>query len=103
MPSVFEIPLSPFAESFQIEINSATYYMRTHWNGALQRWTLDIGRSADNWIICNIALVAGQNLLMQHDHMKLGFELWVQVDGQPEEDVGIEGFGEESALLVIVR
>lgn len=99
----FEIPLNPYAEKFQIDINGQSYFMRTHWNDALACWTLDLGHSAEKLLICNMALVAGRNLLMQHEHLNLGFELWVQVDGKPEADVGIEGFGAESALLVVIR
>lgn len=100
---VFEIPLQPNAEKFQIEINGTNYFMRTHWNDALNCWTLDLGHSAEKLLICNLALVAGCNLLMQHEHLNLGFELWVQVDGKPEADIGIEGFGAESALMVVIR
>lgn len=99
----FELPLNPYAETFQVEIGGKSYMMRTHWNNALQRWTMDLGTSNERWMICNMALVAGQNLLMQHDHLKLGFQLWVQMDGKPEEEPGIEGFGKESTLLVVTE
>lgn len=49
----FEIPLNTFAEEFNVEINSVNYLLRTKWNEPLQAWTLDIGRSENDWLIRN--------------------------------------------------
>lgn len=101
--SIFRIPLNAFAEQFQIEIDGKTYQMRTHWNDPTKRWTLDIGRSGEEWLVCNIALVAGVDLLAQHRHLGFTFGLYVQVDGDPYADVGEDGFGDEASLLVVLE
>ena len=100
--SIYRIPLNAYAEQFQIEIDGTNYHMRTHWNEALGRWTLDLGTGGEHWLICNMAMVAGVNMLSQHEHLGLGFGMYVQVDGDPTADVGAEGFGEGSELLVVV-
>lgn len=76
----YEIPLNSFAEEFNVEINGVNYLLRTKWNEPLQAWTLDIGRSENEWLIRNLALVTGENLLQQYEHLKLGFGLIVVTD-----------------------
>ena len=45
----------------------------------------------------------GQNLLMQYEHLKLGFSLWLQVDGLPEAEAGYENLGTEARLFAEVE
>ena len=103
MSSIYRVPLNPFAEQFQIEINGTNYLIRTHWNEAIKRWTIDLGTSGEHWLICNMAMVAGVDLLAQHAHLGLGFKMLVQVDGDSAADVGAEGFGDGSELFVVIE
>ena len=99
---VYELPLQGVNELFETEINGSTYTMRVRWNHKLQQWTLDLARNAKDWIIRNLALVAGQNLLQQYDHFALGFELWISVDGDPNADATFNNLGSKARLLVII-
>lgn len=98
--SVFEIPLNDFAEIFQIEIAGQNFTFKTRWNESLNRWILDIGRDEQTWIINNLAMVSGIDLLSQFDHLQLGFQLYVQVDGDSEAEMGESNIGKEARLLV---
>lgn len=98
----FEIPLNAFAEEFNVEINSVNYLLRTKWNEPLQAWTLDIGRSENEWLIRNLALVAGENLLQQYEHLKLGFGLIVVTNGDEKEDPTETNLGIDSHLIVVI-
>lgn len=101
--SSFEIPLNKFAEEFNVEIGGVTYLLRTHWNQALNEWTLDLGRSVNEWLICNLALVAGQNLLQQYDFLNLGFELYAVTDGDNYADPTETNLGTDSHLVVVIN
>ena len=103
MREIFEIPLRPRAEEFQIEVAGKEWTIRTHWNAALQRWTIDIGRSASDWLIRNLSLVAGHNLLSPFSHLSFGFGLWLQVDGDSEGEATEENLGTEGRLLAVIE
>lgn len=100
--AVFEIPLNNRPEKFEIEIAGQQYVMRTHFNVPMNRWTLDIGRSETEWLIRNLALVNGQDLLMQYEHLNLGFGLHVFVDGEPMGEATFENAGTDAHLLVTI-
>lgn len=99
----FEIPLNAFAEEFNVEIQGVNYLLRTKWNEPLQAWTLDIGRSENDWLIRNLALVAGENLLQQYEHLKLGFGLIVVTDGDENADPTETNLGTDSHLIVVTN
>ena len=101
--AVFEIPLNNRPEKFDIEIAGQQFVMRTHFNVPMQRWTLDIGRSESDWLICNLALVRGQNLLEQYEHLNLGFGLHVYVDGDGTGEATFENLGSDAHLLVTIQ
>lgn len=100
--SVFEIPLSARPEKFDIEIAGQQFVMRTHFNVPMDRWTIDIGKSESEWIIRNLALVAGQNLLEQYEHLNLGFGLHIFVDGEPTGEATFDNLGSDAHLLVTI-
>lgn len=99
--AVYEIPLSGYPEQFEVEINGTTYIMRVRWNHELNRWVLDLGRSATDWLIRNLALVAGQNLLEQYESLGLGFELHIQCNGKPDDEAAFDNFGVEAHLYAV--
>lgn len=70
--AVFEIPLQPFSEKFQISIGSITYGIRTLWNVPAQCWMIDIYDGADVPILTGTPLVTGADLLAQYQYLHLG-------------------------------
>jgi hypothetical protein len=98
--SVCEIPLNDYAESFTVELAGAPYTFKTKWNDALGAWVLDIGKSSDEWLIRNLAIVTGGNLLEQYEHLNLGFELYAVTDGKPETDPSAN-LGTDSHLYAV--
>lgn len=95
-----EIPLQGVSEIFEVELQSVTYQLRVKWNHKLKQWALDIARGTQ-WIIRNLAMVAGQDLLLQYSHLNFAFELWVQVDGDRNADATFDNLGTKARLLVI--
>lgn len=79
--AVFEIPLSPQPQKFQIPLNGVTYgmilrYIDTDMGG----WVLDILESDDTPIIQGIPLVTGEDLLAQYAYLGIVGGLIVQTD-----------------------
>ena len=101
--AIIEIPLNPFSEQIENEIVGQNFSFKTRWNEFLRRWVLDIGRNKNDWLISNIAMVAGADLLDQYEHLKLGWKLVLQVDGRPEDEADESNLGKEARLLVITN
>ena len=101
--AIYEIPLNPYAERFQIEIAGEPYYLQTHWNVPMQRWTLDIGRSETEWLVTNLAMVNGLNLLEPYEHLGFNFELRLWIDGDLEGEASYDGLGTAAKLLVVTE
>lgn len=79
--AVFEIPLSPQAQQFDIQLGQATYHLTVSWNDApTGGWVLDIADSNDVPIVSGIPLVTGVNLLEQYDYLEFPGSLEVQTD-----------------------
>lgn len=101
--AIFEIPLNPFSECFEIEIEGQKYTFKTRWNPFLKRWVLDLCRSKNDCLISNLAMVACTDLAYQYEHLKLGWKFVLQVDGQPESEADEKNLGKEARLLVITN
>jgi hypothetical protein len=94
--------LNPYGESFDVVINNRSVTMRTKWNDALGVWCLDLGNSSDDWLIRNLALVTGDDLLGQYKHLGLGFALYAYVDGG-EGDPDSENLGTDGHLYAVAE
>lgn len=79
--AVFEIPLSPQPQTFDIQLVNTTYRLTFYWNNAPSGgWMLDVADSNDVPLISGIAVVTGANLLEQYDYIMIGGALQVQTD-----------------------
>lgn len=83
--SIFEIPLSPASQSFQITMNNVVYMLVVVWNGAANCWVLDINDGSGNGLIQGIPLITGVDLLAQYEYIGIDGQLFVQTDGAPDE------------------
>nr|DAN99551.1 MAG TPA: hypothetical protein [Caudoviricetes sp.] len=101
--TLYEIPLNSYPESFSIEIQGQPFFLRTHWNEPMQRWVLDIGRSTEEWILTNIAMVAGVNLLEPFEHVGLGFGLVLASDEIPQDEATFDTLGTSTHLIVVTE
>lgn len=82
--AVFEIPLTPDPQRFDIQLAGITYRLTFYWNAAPEGgWTLNIADSNDVAIINGIPLVTGNDLLAQYAYLNFGGTLIATTDDAP--------------------
>lgn len=100
--AVFEIPLSPQAQKFNIQLGTVTYNLRLSWNDApTGGWVLDLLDVNDVPIICGIPLITGADLLEQYDYLNIGGSLEVQTDFDVNAVPTFQNLGIQSHLYFI--
>ena len=81
MTTSYEIPLTPAAQSFSIQLGGQTYQIYMRWNKFSNIWVVDISNSLGNPLVQGIPLVTGANLLEPYPELKFGGALTVATDG----------------------
>ena len=83
MPTPYEIPLIPQAQTLSISLNAVTYNLSIQWNVPSQSWKLDITDVNDVPLLTGIPLVTGVDLLSPYPYMNFGGQLIAQTDHNP--------------------
>ncbi len=81
MSSSYEIPLTPSAQTFSIQLGGQTYQIYMRWNNFSNIWVFDISDSARNPLVQAIPLVTGVDLLAPYPDLQFGGTLIVVTDG----------------------
>lgn len=103
MTTTVEIPLTPESQQLAVKINGTTYHLTVQWREAdAGGWMLDIADSDDVRIVDGLPLVTGADLLAQHGHLNLGFELRVQTDHDPDAVPTFENLGINAHLYAVL-
>lgn len=79
MANVFNIPLAPAAQTFDVILNGVDYTMRLVWNTVAQCWVLDINDNLGNPIAQGIPLLDGADMLQQLASFGFGGAMMVDV------------------------
>lgn len=79
MTSVFNIPLQPQAQHFDVVLNGTDYQMRLVWNTIQGVWILDLSDTDGNALAQGLPLVDGADILQQLAYLGLGGALMVDV------------------------
>lgn len=95
----YEVPLTPEAQTFSIQLGLKTYQIYLWWNDADEGgWTIDIADSQSNPIISGIPLVTGVDLLAQYGYLDFGGTLVVLTDDSPDAVPTFTNLGNQSHL-----
>jgi len=97
--AAYEIPLSPQAQSFSIQLGGQTYQIYMRWNSFSNIWTIDISDSQGNPMVQGIPLVTGTNLLEPYPDMYFGGTLTVSTDGNATAVPTFSNIGTSSHLI----
>ena len=63
--------------NYNVNLNGATYFLRTYWNQYANRWFMDFKDVNDNQIASGLAIVSQQNLFGSRKQLSLTIgEIW---------------------------
>ncbi|MEG0347234.1 MAG: hypothetical protein RR605_04200 [Acinetobacter sp.] len=68
--ALYEIPLLSTNQKFSVSLNSVNYKLQVIYRES--KWFLDVMDSVGNYLIAGVAMVMGDNLLAQHQHIVKG-------------------------------
>jgi len=100
--AVFEVPLSATPQTVTVPVLSTAYQFTLLYRGTDDGgWVLDIADLSGVPLLSGMPLVTGADLLAQHGHLGLGFELRVSTDGAPDAIPDFADLGAPSRLYII--
>ena len=82
--SVYEIPLSPVAQTLSVSIAGTTYNLRVVYADAydgMGGWIVDIADANGVSLVCGVPLVTGVDLLAQYAYLGIPGQWFVATDG----------------------
>ena len=95
----FEVPMTPLPQRIAITLAGNPWNLAVYWNDILGVWVLDISDQSQVPVLTGIPIVAGVDLLAQHQHLGFGGSLVVQSDANSFADPTFENFGLGSRLI----
>jgi hypothetical protein len=102
MSQVFEIPLTPAAQSLRTSLNGVYYNLTLVWNSVSNNWNLDIEDDLGNNILCGLPLVSGINLLDQLGYLGFSGFLVAQTDNDTGVPPTYNNLGSHGHLYFVV-
>lgn len=104
MAMVYEVPLSPKAQTFSIALAGVSYQVTLMWRDAEGGgWFLDFASATGTPILQGVPLVTGADLLAQYAHLGFSGSLVVQTDHDPDATPTFTNLGDLSHLYFIVE
>lgn len=98
---IYEIPLSPEAQKFTIDLAGETYQINLYWCGAANAWVMDLADTLGTPIISGIPLVANTDLFAQYPYLNLGGQLIAQTDNAPNSPPTYNNLGSAGRLYFV--
>lgn len=103
MPIVYELPLAPVAQTFSTSVAGRGVRITLAWrNAGGSGWCMSLADENGTPLLSEVPLVTGCDLLGQHKHLGLLFEIWVQGDPDPAEVPTYAGLGTQAKLYAVV-
>lgn len=84
--TVYAIPLKPRAQTLEVDLGAAQYYVRLLYCDVLSGeggWILDVASSAGVILLAGLPLVTGGDLLEPYAYLGIGVKLFVITPGMP--------------------
>lgn len=99
----YEIPLTPNAQKFAVDLPGGTYSMSLAWNVPASCWVLDIADAFGAALVGGVPLVAGADLLAPYGYLGLGGGLLAMTDGDGEAPPTYENLGVTGRLYFVAE
>lgn len=82
--TIYEIPTSPEAQSFTIELAGITYGINLYFCEPAAAWVIDLTSQDGTQILSCVPLVTGVDLFEQYPYLNLGGKLFALTDNDPD-------------------
>lgn len=102
MSQVYEIPLQPNAQTFQISLGGTVYGLTLHWCDPSNAWTLDVADNSGSPLVQGLPLITGADLLAQYAYLGIGGKLLVQSDFDVSAVPGYTALGSTGHLFLLI-
>ena len=100
--TVYEIPLSPTPQTFQISLAGTVYTLTLYWADPFG-WFLNIADASGNPILNGVPLVTGADLLAQYAYLGFGGSLIVQTSHDTDAVPTFTNLGINSHLYFVTE
>jgi hypothetical protein len=100
MTTAYKIPLKSVPQKLNIELAGELYRMTTAYNNYDAVWYMYL-YNADGGLLVTIPLVAGLNLLYQHQHLGVGGALAAVCDAHPLDSPSLSEMGVDGNVYFI--
>lgn len=101
MTTPYEIPLSPEAQTFQIQLGGTNYFLNLYWNSPGACWGLDIADALGTPLVSGIAVITGVDLLAQYAYLGFPGQLIAQTDNNPDAVPTFNNLGNEGHIYFV--
>lgn len=99
--NVYEIPLSPLAQTFVIALGGVDYTLTLRWSLAAECWVLDIADAAGAAMLNGCPLLPGYDILGQYAYLGIKGSLVASTDPDDSLPPTYEGLGSSGKLYFL--
>jgi hypothetical protein len=101
MSAAYELPLTPQAQSFFIQLSNVLYRMSLRWNSVSNCWVFDLADSDEVPFLNGIPIVTGTDLLGQYAYLGMKGGLVALTDGNPDAVPTFANLGDSGNLYFL--
>ena len=101
MAKAYEIPLSPQAQTFSIQLGGVGYKVRIYWGGLQGCWLIDLLQGSGAPLVQGIPVVTGIDLLAQYAYLGIGGSLIAQTDNNADAVPTFANLGQTGRLYFV--
>jgi len=100
--SIYEIPTSSAAQTFQVALGGVAYQLTLRWVEAQAAWNLDIADVYHTPILSGLPVQPGVDLLAQYAYLGIGGSIVVANDADPASPPSYAGLGGDGRIYYVV-
>lgn len=101
MSDAYELPLTPAAQNFFIQLANILYKMSLRWNSVSNCWVFDLADADEVPFLAGIPIVTGINLLGQYAYLGIAGGLVALTDGNPDAVPTFQNLGDAGNLYFV--
>lgn len=101
MSSAFELPLTPIAQVFFIQLANVLYQLSLRWNSVSNCWVFDLAGADEAPLLNGVPIVTGTDLLGQFAYLGIAGGLVALTEGNPDAVPTFQNLGDAGNLYFV--